>query len=378
MDIVIYGMGSGGKYIFNEIRNAGSASRVCIKGWIDNYTELTYFNDLPVMKEDEFYEWEEKVDAVLVTIFNRYGSQDVVASLLARGYRSVYVIDRHNVMGKLPVLDENGNFSIHVKTWERIVPVFPRVQYPVVDHCNLNCRGCSSYANIAESHFITCEEFERDIKAMKEKIKKLQMFVFYGGEPILHPELHTLISIFKEYYPSAPVEIISNGIMIPKISDKLIDVMVKWEICFVITQYLPTIKMLPQIVEFLEKNSIDYRIVEPVEQFFRMLTKTEQDEEASYERCKEVFHCKTIRGGKLYPCPTIPLTLERLDYLGIDMAEVEKEGCSFDLYHGSENVWDMLVRLKTSFPMCRFCQADLDKIPWRIGKPEKSDWIRES
>jgi Molybdenum cofactor biosynthesis enzyme len=377
MNIVIYGMGSGGRYVFDEIQNT-SHSKVSVLGWIDNYAEVSSFSGLPVMKEDEFYQWEKKPDAVVVTILNQRSAQDAVVSLLGHGYKSVYIVNRMNLIAKLPVLDETGEFSVHMKNWKQVEPIFPRVQYPVVDQCNLNCRGCSSYANIAKPAFVTCEEFEQDMKAMKEKIKKIELFVFYGGEPLLHPDLGSLIRIFRDIYPITPVEIISNGLLIPQISESLAEVIREsGGIVLDITQYPPTRKMLSKIVTFLDENALDYKIGEPLEEFFRILVREEQDAEAVYRRCKDTFYCKTVRKGRLYPCPTIPFTFERLDFFDIQLNESEKEESYFDLYHGIENVWDILVRLRDPFALCKFCQVDQDRHLWRVGKAERSDWIRE-
>lgn len=377
MDVVIYGMGSGGKYVFNEIKNAVN-SKISIVGWIDNYADTASFCGLPVMKEEEFFKCGKKVDAIVVTIFNQRSAQDAVVSLLAHGYTEVYIVSRINLVGKLPVLDEAGNFSIHIKHWKKVDPVFPRMQYPITDQCNLNCRGCSSYANIAEPVFVSCEEFEQDMQAMKRKIKKIELFVFYGGEPLLHPELSSLIRIFRRIYPVTPVQVISNGLLVPQISQELAEtIRESGNIILDITQYPPTRKMLDKIVEALEENAIEYWIGEPLEDFFRILIKEEQDSRKVYDRCKEAFYCKTVRKGKIYACPTIPFTLERLDYFDLHLNEEEKSESYFDLYNGSENVWDMLVRLREPFGLCKFCQVDQERIPWRIGEAKRSDWIKE-
>ena len=102
-----------------------------------------------------------------------------------------------NFRGKLPVLNEAGELSIYVKSYEKMAPVLGRIQYAVVNHCNLNCKGCGSFANISEPGFVSCEEFERDILAMRSKIRNMTGFTFYGGEPLLHPDLVSLLVIFK-------------------------------------------------------------------------------------------------------------------------------------------------------------------------------------
>lgn len=50
MDIVIYGTGRCGQYVFNEIGRC-EVRNVHVRGWIDNHTTLTLFHELPVMNE---------------------------------------------------------------------------------------------------------------------------------------------------------------------------------------------------------------------------------------------------------------------------------------------------------------------------------------
>lgn len=376
MDIVIYGTGRCGQYVFSEIDQC-EVRKVHIRGWIDNHTTLTSFHELPVMNEMDFIDSGMSVDAIVVAMLDTRAIQDVILSLLEQGYKLIYVVNNLIFRGKLPVLNEMGEFTSYVKTYDKIAPMFGRIQYSVADHCNLNCRGCGSFANISEPKFVSCEEFENDIRAMRKKIRNMSGFTFYGGEALLNPNLDSLIEIFKKIYPKVQVDIFSNGLLITKISEKLKKVIQENGVRFAITQYPPTIKMLPQIVGFLENNSIDYILEPPVEKFMRFFTKKEQDINLVYDKCLAVNDCKLLRRGRLYPCPQICFMHEKKDYLGLIFEDSERENCSFDLYGSAGNDWDMLLRLRKPFSMCRFCLLDHYDLPWRTGKSEKADWVED-
>ena len=175
MDIMIYGTGRCGQYVFEEI-NKSIEKKVYIKGWIDNYTNTKEVHKLPVMTEEKFISEEICVDAIIVAMLDDRTIQDVVLSLLEHGFRSIYVVDNLIFRGRLSILNEEGTLSMYVKGYENVVPVFGRIQYPVVDHCNLNCRGCGSFANIAEPSFVSCEEFQNDILAMRRKNQEYVWF----------------------------------------------------------------------------------------------------------------------------------------------------------------------------------------------------------
>lgn len=374
MDIVIYGTGRCGQYVFDEI-DKSDKGKVKIKGWIDNNAEVGMFCGLPVMKEEQFISGGMDADVVIVAMLNARSIQDVVLSLLEAGYESIYVVNDLNFRGKLPVLNEEGGLSIYVKPYKKIAPVLGRIQYLVVNHCNLNCKGCGSFANISEPGFVGCEEFERDILAMRSKVRNMTGFTFYGGEPLLHPNLDSLIVIFKKIYPNVPVDIFSNGLLITSISDKLKKVIQEEGIRFAITQYPPTVKLLPRIVEFLENNSIEYLLEPPVEKFMRFFTGEEQDIQTVYGKCLMINDCKLIKEGRLYPCPQICFMYEKREYLGLKFEDLESENCSFDLYGNAGNDWDMLLRLRNPFSMCRFCRLEHFDLPWATGRADKEDWI---
>ena len=374
MNIVIYGTGRCGQYVFDEI-NKCEKRKVQINVCIDNQAEAETFCGLPVMKEEQFTNGGMSADAVVIAMLNIRSIQDVVLSLLEAGYKAIYVVNGLNFRGKLPVLNEEGELSIYVKPYEKIAPVLGRIQYLVVNHCNLNCKGCGSFANISEPGFVSCEEFERDILAMRSKVRNMTGFTFYGGEPLLHPNLDSLLVIFKKIYPNVPVDIFSNGLLITSISDKLKKVIQENGIRFAITQYPPTVKLLPRIVEFLENNSIDYLLEPPVEKFMRFFTREAQDIQTVYGNCLTINDCKLIKEGRLYPCPQICFMHEKREYLGLEIEDMERENCSFDLYEAAENDWDMLLRLRKPFSMCRFCLLGHYDLPWATGKAAKEDWI---
>ena len=47
-------------------------------------------------------------------------------------------------------------------------PQLHRLLYHVTDHCNLNCKGCTHFSNIAEKHFADPEAYRRDLDRLTE------------------------------------------------------------------------------------------------------------------------------------------------------------------------------------------------------------------
>jgi hypothetical protein len=72
-----------------------------------------------------------------------------------------------------------------------------------VDHCNLNCKGCTAFSPVAEEKFMDVNMFERDCERLAELTGgKIELIDLLGGEPLLHPKINEppqskLCGIFK-------------------------------------------------------------------------------------------------------------------------------------------------------------------------------------
>ena len=89
------------------------------------------------------------------------------------------------------------------------------IEYDIVGHCNLNCKGCSHFSNIiCDNSFVTLESYEKDLRRMKELFSYIARIKILGGEPLLHPQLNEIIKITREVLPKATIDIVTNGLLI--------------------------------------------------------------------------------------------------------------------------------------------------------------------
>ena len=52
----------------------------------------------------------------------------------------------------------------------------------ISDICNLNCRGCSHFANIeTEPNYPTVDEFDKDLRRMKSLFNEIKIIRVMGG-----------------------------------------------------------------------------------------------------------------------------------------------------------------------------------------------------
>ena len=112
----------------------------------------------------------------------------------------------------------------------------------IVEHCNLNCRGCSHFSPIAEPYFMAPDVFERDTARLSELFHGQAAWIhIMGGEPLLHPRCKEFLEIARKWFPIGRIDLITNGILLKQQDDEFWDVCKKNEIVIKPTQYPLTV-----------------------------------------------------------------------------------------------------------------------------------------
>lgn len=112
------------------------------------------------------------------------------------------------------------------------------VDYSIVDHCNLNCAGCSHFSPIAELRFASLERFEKNIIKLSSYNLNIEQFNLLGGEPLLHTQIKDFILVSKKYLKTNIV-VKTNGILL---NDDFIRFCDKHNVTLVVANYGLNIK----------------------------------------------------------------------------------------------------------------------------------------
>lgn len=101
-----------------------------------------------------------------------------------------------------------------------------KIDIPVVEHCNLCCKGCTAFSPIAEEQFLDYEQYCRDMNRLAELTHhKLSQIQFTGGEPLLHPRFNDMLRFAYTLYPNSEISFMTNGVLIPMQTDAF------WKTC---------------------------------------------------------------------------------------------------------------------------------------------------
>jgi MoaA/NifB/PqqE/SkfB family radical SAM enzyme len=88
--------------------------------------------------------------------------------------------------------------------------------------CNAHCKFCYQKEGIWNNFpkdFFKISDFEKILKQAKTFIFKRPLIYFFGGEPLLHPQFGSFLSLTQKYH--YPCALTTNGILLVKYSDQI-------------------------------------------------------------------------------------------------------------------------------------------------------------
>lgn len=249
----------------------------------------------------------------------------------------------------------------------------------LVDHCNLNCRGCDNFSPLAPEVFADTTVFENDcarISALSNGcVREVQML---GGEPLLHPQIMVFNDIIRKYFPSAPVKIITNGILLLKQKENF------WESCrrnniqIVVTKY-PVKLDYDAIEQHVRKQGVTFGYYGSTGSVMKTMQcapldlSGKQNPRDSFLRCNSANRCIALDNGKIYTCSLIPYVKYFNTRFGKDLAVTG--GDYMDIYQAKDmdEIMNFLCRPK---PFCRYCnkKGTIWDIGYGVSQKDIAEW----
>ena len=254
-------------------------------------------------------------------------------------------------------------------------PVFDYIEIEISEFCNLNCRGCCDFSNLAkEKKFYSLDEFQKDMTRIAELFSGINKIRIMGGEPLLNPSLTEYIFISRTLFPTTDIRIVSNGLLIPKLSEDTLHILKMNNCKFDISNYPPTRKLFPEIKKKLDTFGIEYNLGFPMNYFFRNIASTPADNPApAFNNC--IFtHCHMLGHGRLSPC-SYAHCIGRLNAeYGLSYPETDTVDIFSDIT-GEE----IIRRFSQPHEFCKYCGKGIIPFRWQGGvtatKAKPEDWI---
>lgn len=247
------------------------------------------------------------------------------------------------------------------------------------DDCNLSCKGCFHFAPLVKGHVpYPLDEFEKDIKRISELFHgKFGWVHLLGGEPLLNKDVTKYLDVVGRYIKKGQVDLITNGLLLPKMGEDFFDSCKRNHIRIAITKYPIPFNYEATLSSVLEKGCQAYFFGDRgLPEAFSMpaLNKDSMvSAKRNYIHCVLANACVTLDHGRLTYC-SIPGYVRIYNETFGKTFETEDDWISIH-DHKKREILDFL---RNPHSFCKYC--DLQKrlenpIPWAQSKREKEEWL---
>lgn len=255
------------------------------------------------------------------------------------------------------------------------------VEIDLAKHCNLKCKSCHHFSNIAPIEFPDMEEFTRDLVMLKKTFdEKINHIFLLGGEPLLNPEISKYLNVSRRILGDCEIELVTNGLLIMQMDDLFWDTCRDNNIIINITKYPIRLKY-EEIAGKCREKSVQLRyfgneVEEKEMSFYPLDLEGRQDREASFYNCNLANRCVTLSHGRLYPC-CIPSNIcyfnRRFEK---DIKVSEKDGISIYEGYTSREIQEFL---SMPIPFCKYCMVNKRTYDnkWEKSNMMISEWVIE-
>ena len=251
----------------------------------------------------------------------------------------------------------------------------PYLETNLIDSCNLNCKACTHYANLFNDNdaVYKVEDFHRDIKQLADRADILQLRLL-GGEPFKLKNLNQYLKIARDFLPDTNIRVVTNGLLLNRVSEKILNSLRENQIVVDISLYPPTLRIFDSIKYILEKNYIDYKTTPNIDFFNVFLTVHDGHNPEQARKFCGNDTCRFLRDGKIYKCPLDALSFRFAERFGLKNFPLST---GVDIF--AKNFSVHFENLDENIELCTWCAEDCVHIPWTPqNNPKLSDWLIEA
>lgn len=242
------------------------------------------------------------------------------------------------------------------------------IELHLVDHCNLGCVGCSHFSNLAEPYYKSLEEYIEELMDLS-KID-IQTIRLMGGEPLLHPLWLKFCQVTRMYFPHSEIVLVTNGLLLDKISADEIDELNSYHIKVCMSNYHLNLNQPSYFgikeTEVHQKGKL-YNISLDLDGI--------QDKQKAFDNCDlHKNHWYFFKDGRIYPCCVMANIDIFLNHFGISW-DYELDDVSIEVKGHSETEIEEFLNKPIS--LCRYCNTIArlqSKVEWCKSKGDISEW----
>lgn len=251
----------------------------------------------------------------------------------------------------------------------------------LVEHCNLNCKGCYHFSPLAKEEFLSINEWERDCGRLSLLFgDKMDYISLMGGEPLLHPDICEFMRITRENFPTGGIWLITNAILLPNMKEDFWEACRKYNIVIRPTKY-PINLDFDSIEKKAGMEQVDFQyfnggIMEMTLGKQPIDLEGKQAIEDNFQNCYRANNCVAFSHGKLYSC-LIPAHLHHFkNYFKLLISDCKDDGIDIYKARSAEEIMD---KMKKPLEACKYCDRNhilRNGLSWEVSKRDIQEWIQ--
>lgn len=249
----------------------------------------------------------------------------------------------------------------------------------LTEHCNLNCQNCDTYAPLAKSAEQDLDELEKDLKYLSEFMgpDRIHTLHLSGGEPLMHTRIDEIPSLVRRYLPRTYIYFITNGTLIPKMTERFFEECHKNYVNLEVTRY--PIKFdydkAFSIVASHNVQIVNYNTREQIKTSWHFPLNFDGSGVPVYNfsKCVRANYCHVLFEHRLYTCSAIPRIRIFNEYFNTNIPISDLDGIDIYKVKSPEEILEFLAK---PVPFCRFCYQDKYTFghQWGITKKDLKEW----
>lgn len=255
-------------------------------------------------------------------------------------------------------------------------PVLRYVEMHLVDHCNLNCRGCSHYSPLSPQHFADPDGAECDFARLAELFSRVEVVRLMGGEPLLHPQLGRFVVAAREHLPASDIVLVTNGLLLPAQPGPFWELLASRRVRIHVSRY-PVKIDAARIRSLAAEHGVAVRITGRKDTFTKVpvAPRDARDPGEMRRLCGERMYCPFLRDGAIYPCARLAMSGLLAERFAIDAPLAGADSLVLDR---ARDGYEVLRFLAAGAPWCRFCASDATgDFRWAVTRESSDEWILE-
>ena len=253
-------------------------------------------------------------------------------------------------------------------TEDNKLPFLSSFEMHIVDHCNLNCKGCLHYSPLSPPCFYDIHEFRNDLREMSRKMRIGRLRIL-GGEPLLHHHVVDFLVAARMYFPMAEICLVTNGILLVTKKKDFWDCLKRNNILIDLSCYPAEEQDVDRIKTLILKNSCKIRKIRNGCVFWVSLAPAGgENAKNSFKTCVCKLSCPNLRHGRMMVCPVACYLDIYNSFFNVSLPCDE----GIDIYANTGK--KILEYLQKPIRTCSFCKAQYRFFDWEKSKLRKEEW----